>query len=81
MSTQPDARRCYSCGGLFSEYPGGDPDVHRQSLKNRKWLALLDDSERVLQETCEQCAADIEDAAGELDYRDLGQFDPPYTPA
>lgn len=63
MSAEPDARRCYACGAVFSEYENGNPDTHRQSIGNRKWLALLDDSGNVLQETCSQCARKMENEA------------------
>ena len=49
--------RCNTCGETFGESEGM---AWRQSLKNRRWLATLDDSGNVVAECCEQCAQDLD---------------------
>ncbi len=46
---------CNTCGSAL------DIDVPRQTLKNRAFLATLNEKGEVLRECCELCAQEIED--------------------
>lgn len=49
MSDKAD--RCNTCGGRMDV----DPGCRYASLKNRRFLATLDDDGNVIQECCEAC--------------------------
>ena len=50
---------CNTCGELFDDCGGG---AMRQTLKNRKFAATLNDDGDVVQECCDVCAQEIYDA-------------------
>lgn len=53
--------RCNTCGCSFDT----DPNCYRQSFGNRSWLATTDDDGNVIQECCELCAQEAQDAIEE----------------
>jgi len=55
--TPPDPKRCNTCSCVI-----GTEDCLPQSLKNRRWLATLDENRNVAQECCEQCAQELSEA-------------------
>ena len=50
--------KCWVCQ---TEFGDGAGQVQYQTLKNKHWLAKLDDAGNVIAECCEQCALDAED--------------------
>jgi hypothetical protein len=50
---------CNTCGSPFGDLGDGPGTVPRQSLKNRSFLATLNEAGEVIRECCEFCALEV----------------------